>query len=111
MSEQVDHIEVRSDGAVRVVTLARPEKKNAFTFAMYDALARALAAADEDDGVRVVLVTGTPGVFTAGNDLADFMQLSQRNDRNHEADENCTNRSQHFQTSNWIPTTGTNIML
>jgi enoyl-CoA hydratase/carnithine racemase len=79
MSEQIEHtehIQARSDGAVRIITLARPEKKNAFTFAMYDALARALARADADDDVRVILLTGTAGVFTAGNDLADFMQLS-----------------------------------
>lgn len=71
-----EHIEARSDGAVRIITLARPEKKNAFTFAMYDALARALARADADDDVRVILLTGAAGVFTAGNDLGDFMQLS-----------------------------------
>ena len=71
-----EHIEARSDGGVRIITLARPEKKNAFTFAMYDALARALARADADDDVRVVLIEGAGGVFTAGNDLADFLQLS-----------------------------------
>jgi enoyl-CoA hydratase/carnithine racemase len=71
-----EHIEARSDGGVRVITLARPEKKNAFTFAMYDALARALARADADDDVRVVLLEGAGGAFTAGNDLADFLHLS-----------------------------------
>ncbi|HWE26678.1 MAG TPA: enoyl-CoA hydratase-related protein [Polyangia bacterium] len=76
-SEQTkEHIEARSDGVVRVITLARPEKRNAFTFAMYDALARALARADADDDVRVVLIEGAGGAFTAGNDLADFLQLS-----------------------------------
>ncbi len=77
MNEQArEHIEARSEGGVRVITLARPEKKNAFTFAMYDALARALARADADDDVRVVLIEGAGGVFTAGNDLGDFLQLS-----------------------------------
>src|SRR6185369_1097793 len=54
--------------------IARPEKKNALTAAMYQALADALRAAAEDPAVRAVLITGQPGVFTSGNDLEDFMQ-------------------------------------
>jgi enoyl-CoA hydratase/carnithine racemase len=54
------------------VTLARPEKKNALTLAMYDGLTEALARAAEPD-VRVVLLAGAEGVFTAGNDLSDFV--------------------------------------
>jgi enoyl-CoA hydratase/carnithine racemase len=60
--------------AVRVVRFARPEKKNAITEAMYAALHEALVAAREDSAVRAVLLGGAPGVFTAGNDLADFLQ-------------------------------------
>jgi len=67
------HILARSEGAVRVLTIARPEKKNAFTSAMYTALTEALVAADADASVRVVLLEGQNGVFTAGNDLGDFM--------------------------------------
>ena len=51
----------------------RPEKKNALTLAMYNALTEALGRADADDAVRVVLFSGTQGCFTSGNDLADFM--------------------------------------
>src|SRR5258708_12231978 len=58
--------------AVRVIALSRPEKKNALTRAMYDALATALRAADADRNVRVVCLTGTGDAFTAGNDIADF---------------------------------------
>jgi enoyl-CoA hydratase/carnithine racemase len=54
------------------VTLARPEKKNALTLAMYDGLTEALARAAEPD-VRGVLLAGAEGVFTAGNDLSDFV--------------------------------------
>jgi enoyl-CoA hydratase/carnithine racemase len=68
-----EHILTRTEGAVRVVTLARPAKKNAFTSAMYTALAEALADADADSAVRVVLLEGSGGSFTAGNDLGDFM--------------------------------------
>src|SRR5258708_37491710 len=58
--------------AVRVIALSRPEKKNALTRAMYDALSAALRAADADRNVRVVCLTGTGDAFTAGNDIADF---------------------------------------
>lgn len=68
-----EHIQTRTEGAVRVVTLARPEKKNAFTTAMYSALTLALVQADADTGIHVILLEGSGGVFTAGNDLMDFM--------------------------------------
>ena len=51
----------------------RPDKKNAITLDMYRAITAALRSAEADGEVRVVLVHGTPGVFTAGNDLADFL--------------------------------------
>src|SRR3982751_5784593 len=63
-----------STNGVAVIEIARPEKKNALTQAMYTALAEALRAADADPAVRAVLLTGQPGIFTSGNDLEDFMQ-------------------------------------
>jgi enoyl-CoA hydratase/carnithine racemase len=62
----------RTDGAVRVVTLHRPEKKNAITVAMYEELIVALTAAEADPAVHVILIEGSGGSFTAGNDLMDF---------------------------------------
>ncbi len=59
---------------VATIEIARPEKKNALTLAMYDAMAQALTAAAADKAVRAVLITGQPGVFTSGNDLEDFLQ-------------------------------------
>ena len=59
---------------VATIEIARPEKKNALTQAMYQAMAEAVNAAREDSAVRALLITGQPGVFTAGNDLEDFMQ-------------------------------------
>ena len=59
---------------VATIEIARPEKKNAITVAMYQAMAEALAAADADPAVRALLITGQPGIFTSGNDLEDFMQ-------------------------------------
>ncbi|URI09651.1 enoyl-CoA hydratase [Aquincola tertiaricarbonis] len=59
---------------VATIEIARPEKKNALTQAMYDAMAEAITAAQADGAVRAVLITGQPGIFTSGNDLEDFMQ-------------------------------------
>jgi len=59
---------------IATIEIARPEKKNALTQAMYTAMAEALVAADADPAIRAVLITGQPGVFTSGNDLEDFMQ-------------------------------------
>jgi enoyl-CoA hydratase/carnithine racemase len=59
---------------VATIEIARPEKKNALTMAMYLAMAEAVVAATADNAVRAVLITGQPGIFTSGNDLEDFMQ-------------------------------------
>jgi enoyl-CoA hydratase/carnithine racemase len=57
---------------VRVLTIDRPAKRNAFDIPMYDALAEGISAADRDPDVDVTVITGRGGVFTSGNDLADF---------------------------------------
>lgn len=67
-------IQVGTEGAVRTITFDRPEKRNAFTSEMYADLTDALEAADRDDAVRVVLLQGAGGAFTAGNDLHDFLE-------------------------------------
>ena len=54
--------------------LNRPEKKNALTRAMYSQLAAALKQADTDPDINAVLITGSSECFTAGNDIADFLQ-------------------------------------
>jgi len=59
---------------VATIEIARPEKKNAITRAMYTQLAAAFDAAREDAAVRAVLLTGQPGIFTSGNDIEDFVQ-------------------------------------
>ena len=58
---------------VATIEIARPEKKNALTVEMYQAMADAIAAAGEDAAVRALLITGQPGIFTSGNDLQDFL--------------------------------------
>ncbi len=67
------HLRTHLDGGVLTLTLDRPEKKNALTRATYAALADALDGAAADPSVRVALLTGSGGAFTAGNDLGDFL--------------------------------------
>jgi enoyl-CoA hydratase/carnithine racemase len=58
---------------VATIEIARPEKKNAITQAMYRQMADAIAAASADAAVRALLITGQPGIFTSGNDVEDFL--------------------------------------
>ncbi|HEX7605651.1 MAG TPA: enoyl-CoA hydratase [Usitatibacter sp.] len=67
-------IETSRDGGVLAIGFNRPQKKNAFTSDMYVALEAALREGERDDTVRAILFHGQPGVFTAGNDLEDFMK-------------------------------------
>ena len=71
------HIKVGRDGAVLDIVLARPEKKNALTADMYDAMIAALDAAEADAAIGAVLVRGEGGAFTAGNDIADFLATTK----------------------------------
>lgn len=61
-------------GAVCGIEFNRPQKRNALTGEMYEALGAAVAAAEADDAVRVVLFHGQREAFTAGNDLGDFIR-------------------------------------
>jgi enoyl-CoA hydratase/carnithine racemase len=67
-----EHISVSVEGRVLIARMDRPEKKNALTRGMYVGLTEALRQAEGDGGVRVVVITGVDGCFTAGNDLVDF---------------------------------------
>jgi enoyl-CoA hydratase/carnithine racemase len=58
---------------VRLIRIDRPEKKNALTGAMYDAMRDALVAAEASETIGAVVFAGVPGAFSAGNDLADFV--------------------------------------
>lgn len=61
-----------ADGVLEI-RFNRADKKNALTVPMYQGLAAALQAAQDDPAVRVVLIAGEGGAFSAGNDLGDFM--------------------------------------
>ncbi len=67
-------IKTATVNGVATIEIARPEKMNALTMAMYDAMAQALHAAKADPTVHSVLITGQPGIFTSGNDLEDFVK-------------------------------------
>ncbi|KFI06326.1 enoyl-CoA hydratase [Massilia sp. BSC265] len=54
----------------------RLERKNAITAAMYQMMADALLDAEQDTAIRAILIAGKPEIFTAGNDLDDFMKNS-----------------------------------
>jgi enoyl-CoA hydratase/carnithine racemase len=64
---------VTDEGATRVITLRRPEKKNAITQDMYRAMSAAIDTAQNNPAIRCLIITGGSGVFTAGNDLEDFL--------------------------------------
>jgi enoyl-CoA hydratase/carnithine racemase len=68
-----EHVLVERKGDVLAITLARPDRRNAITVAMYAALADAVESAAGDDNVRLITLRGEGQDFTAGNDLGDFM--------------------------------------
>jgi len=72
-----DHIRIRLSEGILHVQINRPEKKNALTRVMYQTMADAIVGADKDGATRVILLTGTADCFTSGNDLADFIAISQ----------------------------------
>jgi enoyl-CoA hydratase/carnithine racemase len=62
------------EGGILTVEFNRPDKKNALTAAMYQTMVDALADAEADAQVRVIVIAGRPEIFTAGNDLEDFLK-------------------------------------
>ncbi|MBY5993731.1 enoyl-CoA hydratase [Ferrimonas balearica] len=73
----MDLITLHRDNAVMVLTLNRPDKRNALTQQMYSALSQHLKAAEADDEVRAVLIQGQEDCFSAGNDLGDFLKVGR----------------------------------
>lgn len=58
---------------VQILRLSRPEKKNALTRAMYTTLCDAIESGDADAAISAHVITGSGGLFTAGNDIGDFL--------------------------------------
>src|SRR5258705_13660514 len=73
------HLIVTDEDATRVITLRRPEKKNAITQDMYRAMSDAIDTAQNNPDIRCIIITGGSGGFTAGNDLEEFLKDSTPN--------------------------------
>jgi len=71
-----DLVTVADAGPIRTVRMNRPDKKNALTASMYDAMAEAIESANNQADVRCVVIAGGPGAFSAGNDLQEFLQAA-----------------------------------
>ena len=71
------HVTVKDEGAVRLIRIERPDKKNALTSAMYDALAAGITGTKTSPEIRAVLIGGVPGAFCAGNDMEEFRQAAE----------------------------------
>jgi len=69
-------VDVKDDGGIRFVRMNRPDKKNALTGEMYDAMAAALTGTKSNPDIRCVVIAGVPGAFCAGNDLDEFRQAA-----------------------------------
>jgi 2-(1,2-epoxy-1,2-dihydrophenyl)acetyl-CoA isomerase len=77
------HIRYEVRDRVATVTIDRPEKRNAMTFAILDEFEQAIRRAGSDDAVGAVVVTGAGGAFCAGIDLTDLARTPEdrRTDR------------------------------
>ena len=73
-----EHVRVEKQGPVLSITLARPERRNAITVAMYAALAEAVEQGAGDASIRLIAFRGEGQDFAAGNDLADFLEAVPR---------------------------------
>jgi enoyl-CoA hydratase/carnithine racemase len=71
------NIIVTEERATRVIALRRPGKKNAITQDMYREMSRAIDTAQNNPDIRCMIITGGSGVFTAGDDIDDFLNASR----------------------------------
>jgi len=72
---------VEKDGAIAVVTLNRPQSLNALSYAVVKDLSLAMQELDEDDDVRVIIVTGGEKVFAAGADIKEMAERGPFDER------------------------------
>ncbi|MBU1619605.1 MAG: enoyl-CoA hydratase/isomerase family protein [Gammaproteobacteria bacterium] len=73
-------IDVTLDQGVLILSLNRPDKKNALNKLMYQQLVQQLQQAAQNDEIKVLLLQGSAECFSSGNDLADFLQSGELND-------------------------------
>ena len=77
---KTEHVQLEQKGRILTIRLNRPDKKNALSGDMYQAMTSALAYAAFDDSIYAVVLAGSAECFTAGNDLADFLQSELGNE-------------------------------
>jgi enoyl-CoA hydratase/carnithine racemase len=70
---------VENRGPVRILTMNRPDKRNALNYVLTQALLDGLRAADADEGVASIVLTGAGPAFCAGADLSEFKDLTPEN--------------------------------
>jgi enoyl-CoA hydratase/carnithine racemase len=70
-------IQCHVEDEIQIIRLTRVDKKNALTSDMYNTMARALERADADDEIACTVFLGSPGAFTAGNDINDFIRRAK----------------------------------
>ena len=75
-----EHLIVTDENTMRVIKMRRPEKRNAITQEMYRRMSDAIDTAQNNPEIRCIIITGGSGVFTAGNDLEEFLQESTAGD-------------------------------
>jgi len=73
-------IQTTKAGGILTIAFNRPERKNAITSAMYQSMADAINGVEGDAEVRAILICGTAEIFTAGNDLDDFLKTAALDD-------------------------------
>lgn len=69
-------IQILDEQGVRIITLNRPEKRNALNLDMYNQLTEYLIQGESDNGINAFLIKGQTDCFTSGNDIADFLKNS-----------------------------------
>ena len=79
-----DHVNAHDERAVRTIRMNWPDKKNALTGAMYQAMTRAISGAADQD-IRCIVIAGAPGAFCAGNDLQEFLAAAKSGRLDHHA--------------------------
>lgn len=70
-----EHLRYEAVDGIGTITIDRPEKRNAMTYALLGEFLDLVAAAGSDDDARVLIVTGVPGSFCAGTDLSDLQTV------------------------------------
>ncbi|NRD74504.1 enoyl-CoA hydratase/isomerase family protein [Shewanella sp. VB17] len=72
----MSQIQVQDKQGVKIITINRPEKRNALSLEMYTCMTEHLIEGESDNAIYAFLIKGQSNVFTAGNDVADFLTAS-----------------------------------